>query len=104
MIYFLIRTKHGKSRLVLDCLLKHEQITDIHEVYGRYDIICKVETETKQELREFIQNKLWITQDIERSEPLIISDPTILEDTHNRNEEEHYETDSILDEEETEDK
>jgi len=68
----LINVKHGKLKLVFAALSKISEIVEIHEVYGRFDIVARVEVESKEELKKFIQNKLQITEGIHRTETLML--------------------------------
>lgn len=72
--YLLLHTKHGKNRLVYTSLKKHEEIIEIHELFGRYDLLVKTEAETLDDLKKFIQNKIWLTEGIGRAETLITAD------------------------------
>lgn len=74
LVYLLIRAEHGKLGIVKAQLSKFEEITEIHEVFGRYDIIAKVETESNQEFRRFIQNKLRVEEGIKSIEPIFVAD------------------------------
>ena len=73
LTYLLIRTKHGKNRIAHDKLKKHNEFLEVHEVFGRYDLVCLVETDDLKTLKTFIHNKIWIIEDLESVEPLIIS-------------------------------
>jgi len=73
-VYLLIQTRHGKSMIVHSALSKFEEIREIHEIYGRFDLIAKVETETQDELQHFIQNKFRITEHIRYAETLVAVD------------------------------
>ncbi len=67
----LISVKHGHVKIVSKALLKHPEIIDLSEVFGRYDIIIKVEVENTEELQKFYQNKINIIEGIIRIESLI---------------------------------
>jgi len=72
IVYILIRTIHGKLKLVSSKLKTFSEIKEIYEVYGRYDIIAKIVVETREELNKFIQNKLLILEGISGTETLIV--------------------------------
>lgn len=76
LVYLLIRAEHGKDGLVKAALSKFDEIIEIHEVFGRYDIIVKVETENTKKFRRFINNKIRIIEGIKSTEPLFVSDDT----------------------------
>jgi len=72
--YILIKCNHGKLKLVSNALKKYEEIEELHEVFGRFDIITRIVCEDKEELKSFIQNKLQITEGILASETLVVND------------------------------
>ena len=72
--YLLIRAVHGKISLVKAKLENYEEITEIYEVFGRYDIIAKVETFSGKEFRKFIQNKMRIIEGIKSIEPIFVAE------------------------------
>jgi len=74
LVYMLIQTKHGKIKLVSAALRKFEEIEELHELYGRYDIIAKIKVASPEELRRFVQNKMRLTDNIQRTETLFVSD------------------------------
>ena len=56
LVYLLIRAEHGKIGIVRAQLDKLHEIIEVYEVFGRYDIIAKVETDSNKEFRRFIRN------------------------------------------------
>lgn len=72
--YLLIKCSQGKLKIASSRLRKYEEVDEIHEVFGRYDIIAKIICENRSELQSFIQNKLQITEGVATSETLIVSD------------------------------
>jgi DNA-binding Lrp family transcriptional regulator len=77
--FILIKTMHGKNKIVARRLEKINEIMDLNEIFGRYDLIIKVRTKSIESLQEWIQNKLWITEGISNTETLIVSEPHISE-------------------------
>jgi DNA-binding Lrp family transcriptional regulator len=73
--FILIKTMHGKNKIVARRLEKINEIMDLNEIFGRYDLIIKVRTKSIESLQEWIQNKLWITEGISNTETLIVSEP-----------------------------
>jgi len=69
--YLLINTEHDKTRIVSTKLSKLEEIEEVTDVYGEYDIIAKIRVNDLTELREFIYNKVRIINGITRTETLI---------------------------------
>lgn len=74
IIYVLIKTVHGKLKIVSSKLRTFEEVEDIHEVYGQYDIVAKIVLESQSEIKKFIQNKLLIVEGIESTETLMAFD------------------------------
>ncbi|MBW2991499.1 Lrp/AsnC ligand binding domain-containing protein [Candidatus Woesearchaeota archaeon] len=72
--YMLINTKQGKLRITSSKLKEFDEVKEIHEVYGRFDIVAEVETKNRTELKAFIQNKVQITEGIRNTEILVVSD------------------------------
>ncbi|MBU0472005.1 MAG: Lrp/AsnC ligand binding domain-containing protein [Nanoarchaeota archaeon] len=72
--YILIKTIHGKLKLVSSKLKTYEEVEEMHEIYGRYDIIAKVVVDSRDDLKKFIQNKLLILEGIASTESLVVFD------------------------------
>lgn len=72
--YILIECGHGKLKIVSNSLKKYEEIDELHEVFGRFDIIAKIVCTDKTEMKSFVQNKLQITEGIRNTETLIVND------------------------------
>ncbi|RMF07214.1 Lrp/AsnC family transcriptional regulator [Candidatus Woesearchaeota archaeon] len=72
--FIMLHTKYGKNKLVYSALKKFPEIKEIYELFGRYDIIIKVEVQDLSELKSFLQNKLWLTDGITHAETLIASE------------------------------
>lgn len=72
--YILLTCRQGKFKIVSNALKKYEEIEELHEVYGRFDIIAKVTCHNQEELQSFIQNKLQITEGVRTTETLLAND------------------------------
>ncbi|MBU0461630.1 MAG: Lrp/AsnC ligand binding domain-containing protein [Nanoarchaeota archaeon] len=77
--YLLLQTKFGKKKLVAGRLSKFPQITLIDEVYGRYDLVIRVDAEEPRAMEEFLQNNINTIEDIQRAESLVVVDNGALE-------------------------
>ena len=86
LVYMLINAKHGKNMIVAGALEKLDKVVEVHEVYGRYDIVVKLEADSLAKMRKFIQNKIMIIEGIVRCETLFVSD-TDIEDEEDAEEE-----------------
>ena len=74
LAYILIHCRHGKLKLTSNALRRFEEIEELHEVFGSYDIVAKVVCDSRSELKGFIQNKLQITEGIKHTESLVAND------------------------------
>lgn len=54
----LINTDLGKGSGVRAALLEVPEVTEVHEVYGTYDIIARVQTETMEKLKDTLSTKI----------------------------------------------
>lgn len=73
-VYLLIRATHGKEGLVRTALSKFTEIVELHEVFGRYDIIAKVETGNSKQFSRFIRNRVRIIEGIKSIEAVFVSE------------------------------
>lgn len=58
MAYVLINSDLGAEDEVLERLRELPEVKECYLVYGVYDIIVRVETETKQELEDTVRDKI----------------------------------------------
>ncbi|RME53768.1 Lrp/AsnC family transcriptional regulator [Candidatus Woesearchaeota archaeon] len=77
--YILIKARHGKLRICEVALKNHEEVEELHEVLGEWDIIAKVAVPDLASLKEFIQNKLQITEGIKETTTLLCNDTSEFE-------------------------
>jgi DNA-binding Lrp family transcriptional regulator len=52
--YVLINCDLGSEEEILDSLKHMESVKDVHETFGAYDIIAKIENQDRDKLRETI--------------------------------------------------
>jgi len=97
LVYMLINTKHGKNMIVAVALQKLDDVVELHEVYGRYELIVKLEADSLAKMRKFIQNKIMIIEGIVRCETLFVSDTDIGDDPEEETDEDAEE---VVEEEE----
>lgn len=74
LAYMLIQVEHSTIDKVSQRLMKFKEITDLHHLYGEYDIIAKIEAENTAVLRDFIAKKIRPIKQIKATETLIASD------------------------------
>ena len=92
----LINTKHGKNMIVAGALEKLDNVMELHEVYGRYELIVKLEAGSLGKMRKFIQNKIMIIEGIVRCETLFVSDTDIEDDPEDETDEEVVEEEEFV--------
>ena len=73
-VYLLLQTKFGKKKLVAARIAKFEEVSLIDEVYGRYDLVMRVDQADPKSMEEFLQNHINTIDDIQRAETLVVSD------------------------------
>ncbi len=69
--FILINTEHDKTRLVAKKLLKIPEVLEVHEVYGQYDIIIKIQLPTLAKLKDLLYNKIRMTEGVLKTETLL---------------------------------
>jgi DNA-binding Lrp family transcriptional regulator len=62
--YVLINSELGKENSVIKELGNLNEISEVHLIYGVYDLIAKVEAESTEKLKEMIAFKIRRLQDI----------------------------------------
>lgn len=69
--FILIRVEAKKEDQVYDCLVKVKEIEGIREVFGEFDMICRMEARNLKELRSLVIQKV-------RSVPGVIATTTLI--------------------------
>jgi anthranilate phosphoribosyltransferase len=69
--FILLVTAAGKEREVMTKLLGMSEVKEAYVVYGEYDIIAKVETDTLKELDRFIMENLRRMPEIQMTSTMI---------------------------------
>ena len=69
----LIGTETGTERNVYSELKKHDEIEFVHELFGSWDIIAKIETEDVKRMDEFVSDIVRNITGVNSSATLIIS-------------------------------
>jgi DNA-binding Lrp family transcriptional regulator len=67
----LINVEPGKDKKVIEQLEKTEGIKEAYIVYGRHDIIAKVEAENLKRIREIISNRVRQLDAVDSVVPLV---------------------------------
>lgn len=66
-----MKARHGKLKIVSKGLRKFDEVKEVHEVYGSYDIIAKIVVEDEMALKSFMQNKLLILEGVKDTQSMI---------------------------------
>jgi len=53
-----INTKEGSADEVRDRLSRFDEILEIHEIHGRFDLLLKVRARSLEEMRDIVVNKI----------------------------------------------
>ena len=56
--FVLLNTELGMESKIVDALNGVEEITNIHSLYGIYDLIIEMEAETMDKIKEVVFNKV----------------------------------------------
>ena len=56
--FVLLNTELGMESKIIEALKGVEQITNIHSLYGIYDIIIEMEADTMDKIKEVVFNKV----------------------------------------------
>ncbi|WP_440060133.1 Lrp/AsnC family transcriptional regulator [Thermogladius sp. 4427co] len=68
----LIQTEIGAESRVLDELYKIPEVTEAYIVYGTYDLVVKVESDSLEKIREIVTNKIRKLPDIRTTITMIV--------------------------------
>ena len=71
--FVLITCKVGTSDTVTKKLQSIDEIKEITQVWGSYDVVAKVTASTKEELRDAIRKKIRIIDNIRTTMTLMVS-------------------------------
>lgn len=74
LAYILVQVEHGAIDQVSQKIVKFKEITDMHHLYGEFDIILKIETDSMAHLQDFVAKKLRPIKQIKSTETLVTSD------------------------------
>ncbi len=74
LAYMLVQVEHGTIDKVSQKLMKFKEISDLHHLYGEFDIIVKVEADSPAHLQDFVANKIRPIKNIRSTQTLITSD------------------------------
>lgn len=73
----LIQTEIGTESKVVDELVKIPEVKEAYIVYGTYDIIVKIETDTLEKIRDIVTSKIRKLPDIRTTVTMIVVEEKI---------------------------
>jgi len=72
-VFMLLNVELPKLKKISNYLLKQKLVDNVHELYGRYDIIVKIIAKDQGEIEKFIETKIRTVPPISRTETLVVS-------------------------------
>ena len=73
----LIQTEIGAESRVLEELYKIPEISEAYIVYGTYDVVVKIESDSLEKIREIVTNKVRRLPDIRTTITMIVVEERI---------------------------
>jgi len=73
MAYVLIVSETGSEQLVIEKLLIIDEIKEVNQVWGAYDVVVKVVGTTMDAVREIIKEKIRMIDGIKTTFSLVVS-------------------------------
>ncbi|MEM4850908.1 MAG: Lrp/AsnC ligand binding domain-containing protein [Desulfurococcaceae archaeon] len=73
----LIQTEIGAESKVLEDLMKIPEVKEAYIVYGTYDVVVKIETDTLEKIREIVTNRIRKLPDIRTTVTMIVVEEKI---------------------------
>ncbi len=73
MVYVLIVCKTGSEQHVIEKLLMINEIKEVNQLWGAYDVMVKVVGSTLDDVREIITEKIRMIEGIKTTVSLIVS-------------------------------
>jgi len=70
--FILVRTDIGFEHEVLDLLKAVDEVKEVHVVYGSYDLVVRVETETIGDLKETVNHMTMLGDNIRSTITMIV--------------------------------
>lgn len=72
MAYVLISARNEQE--VAKKLMNFDLVSEVHELFGQWEIIVKLEAEEMASIQDFINNTIRADKEIQGTETLIVSD------------------------------
>lgn len=78
--FVLINSDLGKEPAIIEALSKVDEIKSIHALYGIYDLIAEVETDSMEKVKEIVFNKIRRLNDVKTTITLITYGEPLMRD------------------------
>jgi DNA-binding Lrp family transcriptional regulator len=78
--FVLINSDLGKEPAIMEALSKVDEIKSIHALYGIYDLIAEVETDSMEKVKEIVFNKIRRLNDVKTTITLITYGEPLMRD------------------------
>ncbi len=78
--FVLINSDLGKEPAIMEALSRVDEIKSIHALYGIYDLIAEVETDSMEKVKEIVFNKIRRLNDVKTTITLITYGEPLMRD------------------------
>ncbi|HDQ59567.1 MAG TPA: Lrp/AsnC family transcriptional regulator [Candidatus Woesearchaeota archaeon] len=72
--YVFLTVKRGGENTVANMLSKMEDVRDVAELYGEYDVIAKIEKPSMEELQKFLVRDIRKINGVDKTSTMIATD------------------------------
>ena len=72
--YILVKVQVGSERDVFNTLKKMNEVEDVNELYGEWDIIAKVKVNKLEDLDSLISDKIRAVKEIKETSTMIVAE------------------------------
>ena len=72
--YILVKVQVGSERDVFNTLKKMNEVEDVNELYGEWDIISKVKVNKLEDLDSLISDKIRAVKEIKETSTMIVAE------------------------------
>lgn len=73
LAYVLVTLNPGTEKGVLEKIAHFDEVTKVSMMYGEYDALLQIKTDTLDQLNEFLTDKLRVLPDIFQTATLIVA-------------------------------
>jgi len=72
--YILVKVQVGSERDIFNKLKKMNEVEDVNELYGEWDIIAKVKVNKLEDLDSLISDKIRAVKEIKETSTMIVAE------------------------------